>query len=161
MISFLILLSIYAPFSWSKSNSTILSLYFINFFLIFEFNPKTHAQLFEDIGVEYDHRSVIEYVNFLRKEFNTQAVYPANIMANYEHFKEFPPDDADFRKIIKEKGDMQILSNVSNSRIVYCNEYGTWQFFESDNHGFNNPNKTSIRVVFPEPSIPITVIILP
>tara|TARA_Y100000590_G_scaffold466230_1_gene640927 strand:- start:65 stop:1477 length:1413 start_codon:yes stop_codon:yes gene_type:complete len=117
--------------------STFLSIYIINFFLILEIGTKSYEQLFEDKGVEYDRRSVIEYVNYLRKEFNSQAIYPASIMNAVFPYTE----DKNYKKIIDEKGDMIILSSISNAKIVYCNEYGTWQFYESDNHGFNNPNK--------------------
>lgn len=38
-------------------------------------------------------------------------------------------------------GDKSILplANISNSKIIFDKESGEWQYFESDEHGFNNP----------------------
>ena len=32
------------------------------------------------------------------------------------------------------------LSGLADSQIVFCNEIGEWVFFQSDEHGFNNPS---------------------
>ena len=47
-------------------------------------------------------------------------------------------DDEELKQIKKE-GGLYPLSNISNSTIVMCNEYGTWQYFKTGKHGFNNP----------------------
>ena len=78
----------------------------------------------KETGKEYDQRSKIIIYNDLKKidENIKLMVYPST------YFE-------------KKKIDLFPLSNISNSKTIYCNENGYYSIYESDRYGFNNPDK--------------------
>ena len=45
-----------------------------------------------------------------------------------------------FVKIVNQSQEIMPLGLIPNKLTVYCNEVGKWFIFNSDKHGFNNPN---------------------
>jgi hypothetical protein len=41
---------------------------------------------------------------------------------------------------LSEVKDIQPLSGIANSKTIYCNESGYYSIYQSDRHGFNNPD---------------------
>ena len=78
----------------------------------------------KETGKEYDQRSKIQIYNDLKKtdENIKLMVYPST------YFE-------------KKEIDLFPLSNISNSKTIYCNENGYYSVYESDRYGFNNPDK--------------------
>ena len=80
-------------------------------------------QLYEkETGNKYDERSKFEIYKDLKKiDKNIQlSVYPITFL-NEQH-KIYP------------------LSGIANSKTIHCNESGYYSIYESDRHGFNNPD---------------------
>ena len=100
------------------------------------------AKRFEDKGAKWDYRTKQEYVNHLKKETNNPFIYPHYNAGGLiqSNFLLDIIDDGDIEQINKERDGLNPFSNISNSTIVHCNEYGLWQYFETDKYGFNNPN---------------------
>jgi hypothetical protein len=71
---------------------------------------------------EYDKRTKLQIYKDLNKEDKNVSVtiYPADFVKNTSQI---------FR-----------LSGISNSKTIYCNENGYTVVYQSDRHGFNNPN---------------------
>lgn len=74
-------------------------------------------------GKIYDKRSMVEVYKDLKKQDNNikVSVFPAYFLNNNED-NLFP------------------LAGASLSKTIYCNDEGTYKIFDSDRHGFNNPD---------------------
>ena len=110
------------------SFSVLISLYSFETYLLFLEHKSKINNNFEvykkETGKEYDQRSKIQIYNDLKKtdENIKLMVYPST------YFK-------------KKEIDIFPLSNISNSKTIYCNENGYYTIYESDRYGFNNPDK--------------------
>lgn len=62
--------------------------------------------------------------------------------------------DRDWRPPLEIDGKAVLpLTNVARTRSVYCNESGRWLVFDSDRHGFNNPDS-----VWDQPTTRIAIV---
>ena len=110
------------------SFSVLTSLYSFETYLLFLEHKSKINNNFEvykkETGKEYDQRSKIQIYNDLKKtdENIKLMVYPST------YFE-------------KKEIDLFPLSNISNSKTIYCNENGYYSIYESDRYGFNNPDK--------------------
>ena len=111
--------------------SIIITLYlFEGYLYLIKENKKEQSQniflkkqLYEkETGNKYDERSKFEIYKDLKKiDKNIQlSVYPITFL-NEQH-KIYP------------------LSGIANSKTIHCNESGYYSIYESDRHGFNNPD---------------------
>lgn len=85
----------------------------------------------------HDHRSKKEVVRDLQNKGNATVVpmvYPSFAI----HFPGFIPEK--FENVFGQT--FLPLGGISNSTTVLCNEGGAWAIYESDEHGFNNPQGT-------------------
>ena len=87
---------------------------------LIDFKEQTYK---EKTGNEYDKRSKSKVYNDLKDEFNDIVVPITPKYFLYENVDDFFP-----------------LSNISNSKTVYCNENGYYQIYNTDRYGFNNPD---------------------
>lgn len=113
--------------------SLVLGLYIFEGYLIFKKqiskNQRLEAQnlkskLYEkQSNKKWDNRTKLEIYNNLKKKNNkiTTVVSPKNYTT--------------------KNNQIVLLSGVSNSTTIYCNENGYYSIFKSDRYGFNNPNE--------------------
>ena len=133
VLSFLILFSILG-FLFYEKNKKILNIIFINFFLIlyslnfltgfhFILNSPDYLKKkkIEKLNLKYDDRSQLEYI-----KDSPYLIYPM-----------ITP-----REVMQNNNEL-ILSNITNSKYVQCNEFGKWKEIETDKYGFNNKNVKS------------------
>ena len=112
--------------------SLIFSLYLSEFYFVYlseklSINKKIKIYK-KSTGKDYDLRSPIQFY----KEYNkSNTIIPA-VTPNY-YFK--------FSNIKKLNYDLFPFSGISNSKTFVCNENGYYSIFQSDRHGFNNPDK--------------------
>ncbi len=109
------------------SISLILSLYLFEGFLTYQ-NQKFKEQLLresiyeKETGNRWDKRSKLEIYKDLKKLDDEIVV----VLGPRNHIsKDYP---------------IFPLSGISNSKTIYCNELGYYSTYQSDRHGFNNPN---------------------
>ena len=74
-------------------------------------------------GVEFDKRSKMQIYRDLKKKDDkiTLVVTPREYL-------------------IEKKNKIIVLSGISNSKTIHCNESGYYSIYESDRYGFNNPD---------------------
>jgi hypothetical protein len=121
---------------------------FTYFFLVFFFSSLVSFYLFETYyslqnytqeylaikqakkdGVPYDQRTKKEVYDFYKEKRNKENVV-------------VPVSGMDYLKYENSKDNQKlILSGVSKSFNVFCNESGFWTYYNSDRYGFNNPDK--------------------
>jgi hypothetical protein len=115
--------------------STLFSVYLVEI-LLFVFNRDTinPAHLFEKRkefaraqGFLFDDRPASQVIADLKKQ-GIEA-YPAV----------FPYLFVEVNKTIPDTLPILPLSGISKTTTVFCNEYGKYVIYESDEHGFNNP----------------------
>ena len=100
----------------------IIIIYSLNFlfgfyFLNYSIDNRQKQEL-EKLGINYDSRTQLEYIkDYSGKLF--PMITPREVM---------------------QKENFLVLSNISNSRYVQCNEYGHWKLIFTDEYGFNNSN---------------------
>jgi hypothetical protein len=81
----------------------------------------------------YDTRSKFEIYSELKKKENVVPLYyPYNQLIKKRKVS---------LNIKNEEKDIILLSGVSNSKTIVCNESGEYLIYKSDKYGFNNPNK--------------------
>ena len=109
--------------------SLVVSLYLFEGYLTFTFQTSLDAtqyskeQLYEkQTGNKWDRRSRLKIYNDSKKTNNEIVI-------------EVGP-----RNYISKKYSVIPLSGISNSKTIYCNENGYYSIYQSDRHGFNNPN---------------------
>ena len=118
--------------------SIILSLYTVEIYLNYFQNTKRaiedlqNRKIYADkLGQDFDTRSKYEVLKELRAR--SEIVYPT-----------IPPNDI-FTKtseFFKEfKNPIYPLANISNSKLVFCNESGKRIIYKSDRYGFRNKDK--------------------
>ena len=73
------------------------------------------------MGLTYDDRSQLEYV-----DDSSYLIYPM-----------ITP-----REVMQNSNEI-ILSNITNSMYIQCNEFGHWKEIQTDKYGFNNKNVKS------------------
>jgi len=104
--------------------SLVLSLYLFEGYLSFK-EQFLKEQLYEkQTGKKWDRRTKSDIYKELKKNNNkvTVVYYPSNLIN-----KNYP--NVPF-----------ILSGLSNSKTIYCNENGYYSIYQSDRYGFNNPD---------------------
>ena len=116
--------------------SVLFSFYLIEIYLNFLYqipmedlqNRKFYA---DKLGIEFDTRSKYEVLNNLREK--GEIVFPT-----------MPPNDV-FQKTNrfynKLVDPIYPLSNISNSKMVFCNESGERIIYKTDRYGFRNKNE--------------------
>tara|TARA_B100000676_G_scaffold244163_1_gene246207 strand:- start:1219 stop:2661 length:1443 start_codon:yes stop_codon:yes gene_type:complete len=111
-------------------------------------DPRRHGlkQAAKELGVPFDERNFNEVLSDLRRD------HPS-LLINYSQsaLAKIPPSGID--GIQSPTGLIRPLGNVSNSRILACNESGEWITMDNDEHGFNNP-----RGLFAKDSIDILLV---
>jgi len=112
------------------SFSSIISLYFFEIYYSLQDRSLRNLAIKEAsrLNVSYDLRTKKEvFIYEKKRKKNINVVVPVTGM-DYLKFKQnFKINDL-------------ILSGVSNSLNVFCNESGYWTFYTSDRYGFNNPD---------------------
>ena len=68
-------------------------------------------------SIPFDSRSSLEYISENKSEKLFPLISPREIMKD---------------------NDILVLSNISNSKYIQCNEFGFWKKINTDKHGFNN-----------------------
>lgn len=109
------------------SISLIIALYLFEGFLTFQKQTLKEQLLKENIyeketGEKWDKRSKFEIYNDLKKSDDEIVVVLGPRNHIFKNYPIFP------------------LSGISNSKTIYCNEHGYYSIYQSDRHGFNNPN---------------------
>ncbi len=130
LLSFLAFFFITCFFLYEKY-SKYLKIFFFNFVIIiyslnflFGFYFLNHSidnrqkQELKKLGINYDSRTQFEYI-----KDSSDKLFPM-----------ITPRE------IMQKENFLILSNISNSNYVQCNEYGYWKLISTDEYGFNNSN---------------------
>lgn len=102
--------------------STVFALYLSEFALVL-LTPEYNLVAARREGVPFDARTKLEVVEDLRAQ--GVDAYPSAAAALH-------PDD----------GRLNSLGGVSGKNTVLCNESGTYVVYESDEHGFNNPQRS-------------------
>ena len=133
VLLFLIFFSI-SGFLFYEKNKKKLNITFIYFFLIlyslnfltgfhFILNSTDYLKkkTLEKMNLKYDNRSQLEYI-----KDSPYLIYPM-----------ITP-----REIMQSNNEL-ILSNITNSTYVQCNEFGQWKEIKTDKYGFNNRNVRS------------------
>ena len=133
VLSSLIIFSIFG-FLFYEKNQKILNIIFINFFLVlyslnfltgfhFILNSTDYLKkkALEKMNLKYDNRSQLEYI-----KDSPYLIYPM-----------ITP-----REIMQSNNEL-ILSNITNSTYIQCNEFGQWKEIKTDKYGFNNKNVRS------------------
>ena len=133
VLLFLIFFSI-SGFLFYEKNKKKLNITFIYFFLIlyslnfltgfhFILNSTDYLKKksLEKMNLKYDNRSQLEYI-----KDSPYLIYPM-----------ITP-----REIMQSNNEL-ILSNITNSTYVQCNEFGQWKEIKTDKYGFNNKNVRS------------------
>ena len=133
VLLFLIFFSI-SGFLFYEKNKKKLNITFIYFFLIlyslnfltgfhFILNSTDYLKkkALEKMNLKYDNRSQLEYI-----KDSPYLIYPM-----------ITP-----REIMQSNNEL-ILSNITNSTYVQCNEFGQWKEIKTDKYGFNNKNVRS------------------
>ena len=133
VLLFLIFFSI-SGFLFYEKNKKKLNITFIYFFLIlyslnfltgfhFILNSTDYLKkkALEKMNLKYDNRSQLEYI-----KDSPYLIYPM-----------ITP-----REIMQNNNEL-ILSNITNSTYVQCNEFGQWKEIKTDKYGFNNKNVRS------------------
>tara|TARA_B100000945_G_scaffold279003_2_gene245094 strand:- start:511 stop:1875 length:1365 start_codon:yes stop_codon:yes gene_type:complete len=86
-------------------------------------------KLLKEKNIIYDNRTRMDMVNILNQ--NGLETVPA-----------IPPThNLDQFTILDGGKNIMPISGVSKKFTVHCKEQGTWEFYTSDRHGFNNPKK--------------------
>ena len=102
-----------------------LILYSLNFLTGFHFILNSTDYLkkktLEKMNLKYDNRSQLEYI-----KDSPYLIYPM-----------ITP-----REIMQNNNEL-ILSNITNSTYIQCNEFGQWKEIKTDKYGFNNKNVRS------------------
>ena len=112
-----------------SSISLIVSLYLFEGYLTFSDhlskNQILKEQLYEkQTGNKWDTRKKLEiYKDLKKKNDNITITYYPSYLVN-KHYSNIPLP----------------LSGLSNSETIYCNENGYYSIYQSDRHGFNNPD---------------------
>ena len=133
VLLFLIFFSI-SGFLFYEKNKKKLNITFIYFFLIlyslnfltgfhFILNSTDYLKkkALKKMNLKYDNRSQLEYI-----KDSPYLIYPM-----------ITP-----REIMQNNNEL-ILSNITNSTYVQCNEFGQWKEIKTDKYGFNNKNVRS------------------
>ena len=133
VISFLLFFSIFG-FIFYERNKKIFHLIFVYFFIIlysvnfltgfhFILNSPDYIKKkqIEKMGLTFDDRSQLEYV-----DDSSYLIYPM-----------ITP-----REVMQNSNEI-ILSNITNSMYIQCNEFGQWKEIKTDKYGFNNKNVKS------------------
>jgi hypothetical protein len=91
--------------------------------------PYNNAAAAAELGIEYDTRTVLEVIeDLIEKEVDAvPTVHPQQFL------KEIGANKEDVHSLFP-------LGGVSNKTTVLNNESGKYLIYESDRHGFNNPN---------------------
>jgi len=107
----------------------IISIYAAELFLSLPKEPHKVKKFEKLTGKKWDKRSKLEIYNDLKIENNkiTVTITP--------HFTR--------KKTQSSSSSPEIfpLGGVSNSETIYCNENGYYSIYQSDRHGFNNPDE--------------------
>jgi hypothetical protein len=82
----------------------------------------------------YDTRTKIQVIEDLR--LSGIDAYP-NVLGNQFLQNDLP--------LSVEQQELYPLGGISKKSIVHCNESGQWAIFNSDEHGFNNPNGLFVK----------------
>ena len=97
--------------------------YFLNSLLAFPYyfntNEYKNKKEYKKLNIDFDERSQLEYISENVSEKIFPMVSPREIM---------------------KKNDIFLISNISNSNYLQCNEYGYWKKIKTDKYGFNNIN---------------------
>jgi len=104
--------------------SLIISIYIVDIVLTFYTPNNKKAEIAKKMGLKFDGRSPLEFVEQLRKE--GVSAYPLAAPINLIQ-------DMDY------KADILPLGTISNKTTVVCNETGENLVYITDKHGFNNP----------------------
>jgi len=116
--------------------SSYLSIFFSFYAAEFILEKKSKFERFEFFlskNEKYDTRSKFEiYKELKKKEDIFPLYYPYNQLIKKRKI---------ITKIKDVNKDVVILSGVSNSKTIVCNESGKYLIYKSDKYGFNNPNK--------------------
>ena len=102
--------------------SSIMCLYFIEFFLF----SQSQIKLSKYLQNGFDKRT--KYQVFIETRKKNPNLYPAVFPSNFIY------------KQIFNKSELVPFGNISNKKILWCNENGYYTFFNSDRYGFRNPN---------------------
>ena len=105
------------------SVSLLISFYFIEGFLTIKNLNKINK-----ITLSTDEKIIEKYYDEKIKDVNT-TLYLGHNARNKISFKK------------KDKLRQYFLSDISNNRVVLCNENGYYAIYKSDRYGFNNPDK--------------------
>jgi hypothetical protein len=104
------------------SLSLFVSLYLFEGYLTLDLNNK--YQLYEkETGKKWDKRLPYEIYDDLRKENNKITITTRAILHETENHSFYS------------------LAGISNSETIHCNENGYYSIYQSDRHGFNNPDR--------------------
>ncbi len=102
--------------------SSIVSLFIFEGYLTYKINKK--YRIYEKFsGKKWDRRTPVEIYNDLKKEDNQIAMSIRATLHETENYSIFS------------------LGGISNSKTIHCNENGYYSIYNSDRHGFNNPDK--------------------
>ncbi len=147
----LIIILLIIPFPFLNQNKKI-NLFLLNFSVLsslffveiisYKYYYSTDRQKFIiknllNSNFEWDNRTKGEFINFLQQKQNI-GVYP-HYSPNGWLSTNLLQKNEEIVKIRSDNKNLYPLSNISNSLIVHCNEYGKWQYFATDEFGFNNP----------------------
>ncbi|MBF0124612.1 MAG: SGNH/GDSL hydrolase family protein, partial [Magnetococcales bacterium] len=105
--------------------SLLLPLYLFEGWLIIQYEQLETkvSQAAQRFGYAYDDRTINQVVADEQKRLASERVHPF------------------FRLVTAlEQEQWLILGNTPNHRIVYCNEVGPYMIFDTDRHGFHNPD---------------------
>ena len=107
--------------------SMFITIYMYEFYLSSKFliSQREHAiQIANKNKIAYDKRTKLENYKENLKNKNSSVV---------------PVTGTDFLTTNIDNNEL-ILSGISNSHTIFCNESGYWTYYESDRFGFNNPD---------------------
>jgi len=113
--------------------SVIVSIFLLNLSveIIRIVSTETRVEIFQSKGASWDGRTRTQFILDLKNEIGADNVFrhsnPGGLIVS------------NILKKIKLGNEFYPLTNISKSTIVHCNESGIWRYFETDNHGFNNP----------------------
>lgn len=89
----------------------------------------------------------LEAQNLKIKEYEKQTNKKWDIRTKLEIYDNLKKKNNEIATVVSPKNyanksnPILLLSGVSNSKTIYCNENGYYSIFKSDRYGFNNPNE--------------------
>lgn len=145
---FKILFLIFNLFFWiwiffsNNINKKILVIYYFSIFFSFYsaeyfLEKKYKFEKFETLlkeNINYDTRSRFDVYKQLKKKEN-------NVVPLYYPYNQLIKKRKVSIVVNNEPKNIVILSGVSNSKTIACNESGEYLIYQSDKFGFNNPNE--------------------